>query len=297
MYKTLFTLQSDPLYEHTREWRARVVNLIMDTVEPLRHRRSTRSCTAPDGKTTLPQVPNSLPRRTVKATIWSIVKDAFSLAVDMNCQRDVIYTDMPRPSTEYHFDYREHREVTQDWDIPGQRIADLCQLAEGLAAPAYFSLECKVEAIIVPRLVRRGIEVPLTRTDTEKVTTTVPETVTIINAEGVEERIETLVRKEVEKSVTVIIGHRHEFDKERTLAKALVYAHRTFPTSLQTYKATNTPLRSTERRRRHPGVGSQSRAHLSRSRAQPPRSPRPTRRRRRNPLRQAPIARRAGRGV
>lgn len=51
------------------------------------------------------------------------------------------------------------KDVLTDAEEVDDATAELCTIADGLGAPAYFSSVCKVVAVVTPRLVRRGVPV------------------------------------------------------------------------------------------------------------------------------------------
>ena len=143
MMKALFTLESEPMRPQLLEWRSRTVDLIFDTLEPFRI-AGAAARTRPE------DVPS---RRGLKQELWKIVKQAFSLAITMRCQRASYFTDFRPPMEDYVYDARTMRHV---FGAPEgiNSVLEACREVEGVSY--HISSVGRVVLAVSPALVKVG---------------------------------------------------------------------------------------------------------------------------------------------
>lgn len=143
MMKALFTLESEPMRPQLLDWRSRTVDLILDTLEPFRITQATTRAKAED-------IPS---RRGLKQELWKIVKQAFSLATTMRCQRASYFTDFRPPMEDYVYDAKKMRHV---FGAPEgiNSVLDACRVTEGVSY--HVCSVGKVVLTVSPALVKVG---------------------------------------------------------------------------------------------------------------------------------------------
>ncbi|KAI5805191.1 hypothetical protein EDC01DRAFT_784259 [Geopyxis carbonaria] len=182
LFIALWTQTNDSgyLYDHVREWRLRVVNLIFDALEPWRakrvhpeHERCRRDGAQPDGSVrcvlnqrTCPQLPAAghVGRRALKTELHAIVKAAFTLGATLRSQPETYATQMVRPIGEYDFDSARMRSLAPT-PTPAEIAAleqrgGLLHQAREMQTPAYFSSFGKVLVSVTPALLVHALDAP-----------------------------------------------------------------------------------------------------------------------------------------
>ena len=157
--RTIFSLSTDPTNPQFKELRSNVSNVIIDTLDPLGRTRIP-AVPARDAVAAIPEVNGATWRadpRLHKASLWSIIKRAYDLAITMRCQRTNIHPLIHDLTSMMSFDNNQFTIVNYPEAIPPvERAAMDSWLAHSSPGPENIGCSGRPVCEVLPALLRRG---------------------------------------------------------------------------------------------------------------------------------------------